>query len=145
MADATGTDVSSQPGAGAAGGVGFAALAVLGAQQRSGIDLILELIDFEGLLPDARLVITGEGALDRQSLHGKAPVGVAAAAARHGVDTIAVAGRCSLSADELRSGGIRAAYALTDVEPDPAVCIREAGRLLERLAAEAVAPEWLGR
>jgi glycerate kinase len=140
-----GVDASGWPGAGAAGGVGFAALAVLGAQMRSGIELVLELIAFEELLSDARLVITGEGSLDRQSLHGKAPVGVAAAAGRHRLDTIAVAGRCSLSAEELRTGGIRAAYPLTDLEPDPAVCIRDAARLLEGLTARVVAPAWLGR
>jgi glycerate kinase len=143
VAAVAGVDASGWPGAGAAGGVGFAALAVLGADMRSGIELVLELIGFEELLPGARLVITGEGALDRQSLHGKAPVGVAGAASRHRVPTIAVAGRCSLSAEELETGGIRAAYPLTDLEPDPAVCMREAAHLLEELTARVVAPQWL--
>jgi len=144
LAQASGHDMSRRKGAGAAGGVGFGALAVLGAELRPGIELILDLIDFDSLLLGARLVVTGEGSLDQQSLSGKAPVGVALAAARHGLATVAVAGRCSLSADELRAGGIRAAYALSSLEPDPAVCIRDAGRLLEQLVAEAVAPEWLG-
>ena len=141
--EATGVDAAGWPGAGAAGGVGFAALAVLGATMRSGIDTLLELTEFEELLPGARLVITGEGSLDDQSLNGKAPVGVAAAARRHGVRTVAVAGRCSLAADELRDNGIEAAYPLTALEPDPAVCIANAAPLLERLVATAVAPEWL--
>jgi glycerate kinase len=81
--------------------------------------------------------------LDRQSLHGKAPVGVAAAAARHGLPTIAVAGHSALSALQLESGGLRAAYALTSIEPETSICIAEAGRLLEQLAAEVLAPEWL--
>jgi glycerate 2-kinase len=144
LAEATREDMSRRPGAGAAGGVGFAALAVLDAELQPGIELILDLIEFDELLPGARLVITGEGSLDQQSLHGKAPVGVAAAAARHGSPTIAVAGRCSLSAEEVQAGGMRAAYALTSLEPDSSVCIREAGRLLEELAASVVAPEWLG-
>lgn len=144
VAAATGADLAQSPGAGAAGGVGFAALAVLGATMRPGIELILELIEFDAVLPGARLVVTGEGSLDRQSLHGKAPVGVATAAARHGLDTIAVAGRCALPVDELRSGGLRAAYPLTSLEPDPSVCMRDAGRLLEELAATVVAPGWLG-
>ncbi len=72
----TGTRLASSPSAGAAGGVGFAALA-LGASVRSGIELLLELTDFAPALATARLVITGEGQLDRQSLAGKAPVGVA--------------------------------------------------------------------
>jgi glycerate 2-kinase len=144
LAQAGGHDMSQRKGAGAAGGVGFGALAVLDAELRPGIELILDLIDFDSLLPGARLVVTGEGSLDQQSLSGKAPVGVAVAAARHGLATVAVAGRCSLSASELRAGGIRAAYALSSLESDPEVSIRDAGRLLEQLVAEAVAPEWLG-
>lgn len=141
---AIGRDWSVEPGAGAAGGVGFAALAVLDAYLRPGIDLVLDLIGFDDLLPGADLVITGEGSLDRQSLHGKAPVGVAAAATRHGLPAIAVAGRCSLSAPDLATGGLRAAYALTDLEPDPSICMAQAGPLLERLVATVVAPRWLG-
>ena len=111
LAEATGEDVSETPSAGAAGGVGFAALAVLDATPRPGIELILDLIGFDELLPGARLVITGEGSLDEQSLHGKAPVGVAAAAARHGVPTIAISGRCSLSSEKAQAAGLRATSA----------------------------------
>ncbi len=143
LAEATGREMSAVPGAGAAGGVGFAALTVLQAELRPGIELILELIDFDALLPGADLVITGEGSLDQQSLHGKAPIGVATAAGQHGVPTIAVAGRSSLSLPELQVGGLAAAYPLTSIEPDPAVCIAEAGRLLEDLVATVVAPDWL--
>ena len=144
LAGASGNEQATAPGAGAAGGVGFAALTALGAQVRPGIELILELINFDDLLSDAALVITGEGSLDRQSLHGKAPVGVATAAARHGVPTIAVAGRTSLTEPELRAGGLAAAYSLTSIEADPEICMAEAGRLLEELVATVLAPEWLG-
>jgi glycerate kinase len=144
LAEATGRQLSAAPGAGAAGGVGYAALTLLEAQFRPGIELILELIDFEALLPGAALVITGEGSLDEQSLHGKAPVGVATAAGRHGVPTIAVAGRSSLSKKELQAGGLAAAYPLTSLEPDPAICIADAGRLLEDLVATKLAKDWLG-
>jgi glycerate 2-kinase len=143
LATATGQDLSGAPGAGAAGGVGFAAMAVLGAQARPGIELVLELGRFDDIVPGAALVITGEGSLDTQSLRGKAPVGVAAAAARHGVPTVAVAGRCTLSARQLRDGGLLAGYALTTLEPDPALCMAEAGALLEELAATVVGPAWL--
>jgi glycerate kinase len=144
LAEATGADMSERFGAGAAGGVGFAALAVLDATPRPGIELILDLIGFDDLVAGARLTITGEGLLDEQSLRGKAPVGVAAAAARHGVPTIVITGRCSLSLEEAQAGGLRAAYALTTLEPDSSVCLRDAGRLVEELAAAVVAPEWLG-
>jgi glycerate kinase len=115
-----GRGLRDDAGAGAAGGLGFAALAFLGARTRPGIELMLDLLSFAGHLPGARLVITGEGALDTQTLHGKAPVGVAraTAAAAPGVPVVAVAGICSLTADQLRSAGIAAAYALADIEPD---------------------------
>jgi glycerate 2-kinase len=139
---ATGRDVAGTPGAGAAGGVGFAALAVLGATLRPGIDLVLDLVGFGAVLGGARLVITGEGSLDRQTLHGKAPAGVAAAARSAGIPVVAVAGRSLLSLSELEPAGILAAYALTDIEPDPDRCMTEAGPLLERLAV-TVAGDWL--
>ena len=93
-------------------------------------------------LPGARLVICGEGSLDAQTLHGKAPAGVAAAARAAGVPVVAVAGRSLLAPAELEPAGILAAYALTDLEPDPARCMTEAGPLLERLA-ERVASDWV--
>jgi glycerate kinase len=139
---ATGVDAAGTPGAGAAGGVGFAALAVLGARLQPGIDLILDLVGFLSTLPGARLVITGEGSLDAQTLHGKAPAGVAAAARAADVPVVAVAGRSLLSPADLEPAGILAAYALTDIEPDPDRCMTEAGPLLERLAAK-VAIDWV--
>nr|MDP9460073.1 glycerate kinase [Actinomycetota bacterium] len=113
-----GHPAASLPGAGAAGGVGFAALAVLDASARPGIDLLLELTGFSDKLPGTVLVITGEGSLDQQTLAGKAPAGVAAAARAHGIPVVAVAGRCLLDGAELADAGIRAAYALTYLEPD---------------------------
>jgi glycerate 2-kinase len=139
---ATGVDAAGTPGAGAAGGAGFAALAVLGATLQPGIDLILELVGFPSALPGARLVITGEGSLDAQTLHGKAPAGVAAAARSAGIPVVAVAGRSLLSPADLEPAGILAAYALTDIEPDPERCMTEAGPLLELLATK-VAIDWV--
>jgi glycerate kinase len=136
--------VRDAPGAGAAGGIGFAALLFLGARMRPGIELLLELASFGSRLDGARLVITGEGSLDEQTLHGKAPVGVARAASAHdpAVPVVAVAGRCTLTPDELRAAGIARAYALSDIESDLSRCIAEAGPLLERLA-ERIAADWL--
>jgi glycerate kinase len=137
--------VRDAPGAGAAGGIGFAALLFLGARMRPGIELLLELASFGSRLDGARLVITGEGSLDAQTLHGKAPVGVARAAAAHdpAIPVVAVAGRCTLSADQLRAAGIDRAYVLTDIEPDLERCVADAGPLVERLA-ERIAADWLG-
>ena len=107
-----------------------------------GIDLVLELTGFAEELREARMVITGEGTLDGQTLNGKAPAGVAAAARKASVPVIAVAGHSTLSQRELRSLGILAAYALTDIEPDRQRCMSHAGPLLERLGAR-LASQWL--
>ena len=140
----SGESVRDAAGAGAAGGPGFAAMLFLGARMRPGIELLLELASFGARLDGAGLVIIGEGSLDRQTLRGKAPVGVVRAVAAHDprLPVIAVAGRQALTADELRGAGIAAAYALTDIEPDVTRSIAGAGPLLERLA-ERVAAEWL--
>jgi glycerate 2-kinase len=140
VAEATGRDLRDEPGAGAAGGVGFAALAVLGAQLRPGIDLMLDLLGFDRLVAGAELVVVGEGSLDEQSLRGKAPVGVARRARAAGVPAVvAVCGRRDLDDAALRAAGIDAAAALTDIEPDPGRCMAEAGPLLQRLAQRIAA------
>ncbi|MFI2101660.1 glycerate kinase [Isoptericola sp. NPDC019693] len=125
---------AAEPGAGAAGGVGFACL-LLGAERRPGVEEVLALTGFADRLAGVDLVVTGEGSLDAQSLHGKTPVGVAAAAAARGVPTVAVCGRTTLSPAQAATAGLRAVHALTDVEPDVARCLAEAGPLLETLAA----------
>jgi glycerate kinase len=133
VAEATGTDWSRAPGSGAAGGVGFAALAVLGAQARPGIELVLELVDFDAALDGAALVVTGEGSLDTQTLAGKAPAGVARAAARRGIPVVAVVGRSTLTEGQLATIGISRVYPLSDLEPDPARSSAEASALLQRV------------
>ncbi|GAO12359.1 glycerate kinase [Streptomyces lydicamycinicus] len=130
------------PGAGAAGGIGYGALVGLDAAFRPGIDVMLDVLGFAPALAKATFVITGEGSLDTQTLHGKAPAGVAAAARAAGLDVVAVCGRLQLPQEALAAAGIRRAYALTDLEPDPARCMAEAGPLLER-AAERLARDFL--
>jgi glycerate 2-kinase len=141
---AVGRDFADHRGAGAAGGTGFAALALLGAELRPGIELILELLRFDEAVAGADLVVTGEGSLDEQSLAGKAPVGLAQAAARAGVGVVAVAGRNQLTRDRLQAAGIHTAYSLANLEPDPArsianaaVLLRQVGRIIavEQLAS----------
>lgn len=138
LADALGPAVltaAGSPGAGAAGGVGFAALAVLGAQRRPGIDVVLEFVGLADRVTGADLVVTGEGSLDEQSLGGKTPMGVAATARAAGVPVVAVCGRTTLDEETRRDAGFRQTYALTELEPDPRVSMREAGRLLEQVGA----------
>jgi glycerate kinase len=117
-------------------------MAVLGAEMASGIGLVLDLVGFDEHLPGAALVVTGEGSLDAQTLSGKTPAGVAAAAVEAGIPVVTVSGRVALSADQLHGAGIRRAYALTDIESDPDRCFAEAGPLLEQLA-RTLANDWL--
>ncbi|MEU2073150.1 glycerate kinase [Streptomyces sp. NPDC013489] len=122
------------PGAGGAGGIGYGAL-ILGASFRPGIELMLEVLGFAPALSRATLVITGEGSLDEQTLHGKAPAGVAAAARAAGKEVVAVCGRLALPPEALGAAGIRRAYALSALEPDPAKSMANAGPLLEEASA----------
>lgn len=121
------------PGAGAAGGIGYGAL-LIGARFRAGIEVMLDVLGFAPALERATLVITGEGSLDEQTLHGKAPAGVAAAARAADKEVVAVCGRLALAPEALGRAGIRRAYPLTETEPDVAKCIAEAGPILERVA-----------
>lgn len=141
VAQATGKDVAGEPGAGAAGGVGWAALAILGAQMRPGIEIVLDLNEFDRIVDGARLVVTGEGSLDLQTLLGKAPAGVAQAARRAGVPIVAVCGRAMLDEAEAQEAGFERLYRLTDLEPDEQTCMRDAGPLLRRLAADVARAE----
>ena len=79
-------------------------------------------------------MITGEGLLDRQSLAGKAPMGVAQAAAKAGVPVVALVGRSTLAPDEAAAAGLGEVHALLDVEPDLERCQRDAARLLALVA-----------
>jgi len=132
----TGRDHAGRAGAGAAGGVGFAALAFLGARMQPGIELLLDTVGFDDKLREAQLVITGEGSLDEQTLRGKTPAGVARAAKAGGVRVVAVCGRSSLATDRARAAGIERVFVLTDLEPDPEICMTQAGPLLTALAGE---------
>jgi len=142
VAAATGRDLRALPGAGAAGGLGFGAAALLGAEVRSGIDYLLDLSGFTEAVDGADLVIVGEGSLDEQSLRGKGPIGVAAVAARAGVRVVAVSGRSTVAPEQLRAHGVAAVYPLTDIEPDAGRSMRHAAELLEK-TAERIAADWL--
>lgn len=106
-------DLRHEPGVGAAGGLGFAALAILHARFRPGIELVAELSGLGQAVKDADLVITGEGRLDGQSLHGKTPIGVARIAQAADVPVIALAGSLGDGYQRLYEAGIDAAFSLT--------------------------------
>lgn len=136
-----GADYRDAPGAGAAGGVGFAALAVLRARLSPGIDMILDLVELDRKLLGANMVITGEGSLDGQSLRGKAPVGVARCARPRGIPTVAIAGVSTLTRAAAQTAGFGAVRTLNELEPDLSRCTTHAAKLLtlvtERLIRES--------
>lgn len=144
VAAATGADRRDEPGAGAAGGVGFAALAVLGARLQPGVDLVLDLVGFDEKVRGADWVVVGEGSLDAQSLRGKAPVGVAARARAAGARVLAACGHAAVSEGQLAAAGIEMVYALSDLEPDQAASMTNAAALLEQVGARMVADGWFG-
>jgi glycerate kinase len=107
-----GRDPRDVPGAGAAGGLGAGAIVYLGASLRPGLELVAAVTGLATRLSRADLVLTGEGRLDAQSLHGKTPVGLARMAAPHGVPVIAVAGAVRLPPEAWREAGFAAAFGL---------------------------------
>ena len=122
-------------GAGAAGGVGYALL-LLGATQRSGADVVLELAGFDARLAAADLVVTGEGKLDVQTLQGKGPAEVARRAAAAGLPVLAVAGAVTLDQQELASAGIDEAFDLVSRAADVPDAIARGEALLEEVGRE---------
>lgn len=132
---ATGVDVSQTPGAGAAGGTAVPLLAAGCARIESGTAYLLELTGSADHIRDADVVVVGEGSLDRQSLRGKGPIGVATLASDSGAHVLAAVGSCSLSTAELGRTPIDKVYAMTDVEPDLQRCMNHPEPVLEELAA----------
>ena len=102
---------AAAPGTGAAGGMGAAVVTFLGGTLRGGIELLLDAAKFDALAASADIVITGEGCMDAQSLHGKVPCGVAKRAQCVGKPCIAVCGALGDGAEALSAVGITAFYA----------------------------------
>ncbi|HUB05948.1 MAG TPA: glycerate kinase, partial [Myxococcales bacterium] len=112
-----GRDVANEPGAGAAGGLGAALLAFLHATFRPGIEVVMETLGFDAAAAGADLLLTGEGRLDEQSLHGKAIAGVIRHAA--GRPVVAVCGAVTLAPAQWRAWGLSNAVAVTPAGPPP--------------------------
>ena len=134
-AAATGRDVALLPGAGAAGGLGAGLLFFTPASLRPGVAIVLETTGFEALVSGAHLVITGEGRTDFQTAMGKAPVGVAAVAKRHGVPVVCLSGGLGEGAGDVLAHGIDA---LASVVPQPMsleACMAQGADLVEAATA----------
>lgn len=133
-----GRDVSAEPGAAAAGGIG-AGLLALGGRCESGAAIIAEHTHLDDDLETAELIVTGEGELDEQSLHGKVVGFLADAARPHGIPVIVLAGQVGLDNSAVRSAGIMAALSLADHAGSVGLAQADAANQLMGLASVAAA------
>jgi len=137
----TGREIVNQPGAGAAGGMGAALLGMLDARLRPGIEIVIETLRLEEAVHDADLVITGEGRLDSQSIHGKTPIGVARVAKRYGLPVVAIAGSLAPDYQVVHQHGIDAAFSVLDRIVTLDEALMEAAHNLE-VTARNLAAVW---
>ncbi|MFL6138291.1 MAG: glycerate kinase [Frankiaceae bacterium] len=140
LAAVAGRDVAPEPGAGAAGGLG-AALLALGASRVSGIGVVMDAVGLRDLVGTADLVVTGEGSFDHQSLRGKVVTGVAALALQAAVPCLVLAGKVQVGRQEMAAAGVEAAYDLVSVAGSERVAAEQASATLIELA-RGVAERW---
>ncbi len=138
-ADTTGRAFAESPGAGAAGGMGFAFLTYLNARLESGISLVMRVTHLEEIIKDADVVVTGEGRLDGQTCMGKAPIGVASLAKHYGKPVIAFAGCVAEDAGACNAHGIDAFFPVlrTVCTLEDAMDAKNAYRNLKNTAEQA--------
>ena len=131
-------DVADKSGAGAAGGLGAGLMAFAGAELRSGIDMVCEVLEFDARLEGADLVITGEGRADQSTIYNKAPVGVARRASTLGIPTILLAGSLGPGHEELYQHGIAGIVCIADRPMSFQQSIDRTAELLEGAAERAL-------
>lgn len=127
-------DIEKEPGAGAAGGVGGALLAFLGAELRSGGELITEWLALEDIIKDADLVITGEGGINHQTVYGKTPVIVSKLAKKYQIPVIALAGSISEGYEKVYEHGIDVIFSVLSEVTDLKEALKTAPQNVERTA-----------
>lgn len=136
-----GTDFRDEAGSGAAGGLGFGLRALLGAQLRSGIEIVLEATDLHNKMAGADLVITGEGCMDGQTAFGKVPMGVLEVAKSHGVPVVGIAGSVA-DVEALYTMGFAAVFPSIDRVASLPEVLGNAAQNVERTARN-VAAMWV--
>ncbi|MBY6197023.1 glycerate kinase [Vibrio hangzhouensis] len=121
-----GRDVINTAGAGAAGGLGAALLGLFDASLRPGIQIVMDAVSLSDVVKDADLVITGEGRIDSQTIHGKTPIGVARTAKQYDIPVIAIAGSTAKDCAVVHEHGIDAAYSVVLGATDLPTALKEA-------------------
>lgn len=140
-----GKDVVDMEGAGAAGGLGAALLGLLGAELRPGIDIVMDAVKLGELIEQADLVITGEGRIDSQTIHGKTPIGVARTAKKHNIPVIGIAGCLSQDCHVVHNYGIDTVFAVVNRSVDLDTAFNEAAQNVELTSRNIAAAYSLGR
>ncbi|NMB19473.1 MAG: glycerate kinase [Firmicutes bacterium] len=133
-----GKSVGQVPGAGAAGGLGAGLMALLGGRLVSGIELVLDVLEFDAKAKGAQLIITGEGKFDAQSAFGKVPMGVAQRARSLGVPVVVVAGSVLPSADVLHGEGVTAYFSILNQPMTLKEAMERGAELVENQAAQVM-------
>jgi glycerate kinase len=131
-----GLKLEEEPGAGAAGGLGYGLMAFTGAEVKPGVDVVMQWVGFQELLQECDLVITGEGKLDAQTAFGKTVTGVARAAKEMNIPVLALGGEVTDGAKELHGLGVSALLGISFGPIDLETSMREAAPLLKRCARE---------
>lgn len=131
-------DVSQHAGAGAAGGLGAGIMAFLDGELRAGVDIVLDTVQIDEKLKDADIVITGEGAMDFQTVYNKAPIGVAKRASQLGIPTIGICGMLGRDYQVVHSNGIDAAVSITNGPMSLSESSKNADELVEQCVEESL-------
>jgi glycerate kinase len=129
---------STKEGAGAAGGLGFGLLAFCDAEIKSGIEEVLKLIQLEEKVKKADLVITGEGRMDGQSTQGKAPIGVAKLAKKHGVPVVAIVGSADEDLSQIYRAGVDLVLEIVNEPMELRQAMKKSKELIERAGEKAI-------
>nr|WP_086938702.1 glycerate kinase [Thaumasiovibrio occultus] len=137
----TGNDIKNAAGAGAAGGLGAALMGLLNASLRPGIEIVMDAVDLAEQVKGADLVITGEGRIDSQTIHGKTPIGVARTAKAENIPVIGIAGSISADSHVVHSHGIDAVFSVVPGAMDLPQALENAAEYVEQ-AALNVAQLW---
>jgi glycerate kinase len=131
---ASGRDVATLAGAGAAGGLGAGMMFFTPARLKTGVDVVLDALGFADLVKHAAFVITGEGRTDFQTAYGKAPVGVARVAKQFGVPVFCISGGLGDGADDVLAQGIDAVMSICQRPLSLEECMQDAASLIEEAA-----------
>ncbi|MEF1172694.1 glycerate kinase [Vibrio sinaloensis] len=134
-----GKDVISQAGAGAAGGLGAALLGLFDATLRPGINIVMDAVNLAEVVKDADLVITGEGRIDSQTIHGKTPIGVARTAKLYQLPVIGIAGSTAQDCRVVHDHGIDAVFSVVLGATDLPTALKEAAFNVEMTARNVAA------